>query len=468
MSEKLEGKRSKNTVIPLVAALLTLPTTAAADLSTLEGLNEAQISVAQAVTKLCANLNVLPSYSDTQIQLLWACNAFIHTANAIQNSGPTTYSLDLTAEQMISVLSELSDEEATANGDYFTEMSKSAFSTIAARLRGLRRGGNKLTYRYQLKVNDFSINTNQLTETKEQSVTPFNSPWSYYLNGDFNNGNKEQTTREDAFDFMSNGLTLGTDYRLGNNAFIGTALSYSNLDLNIDYKNYDDGTNINTYNLSLYGSLYKGEAYINALFGFGLNQIENTRYVPALTGTSITNLTLSESVPVTGYTNATAMSLSLSGGSDHPIGPFTLSHYGQLDMSSVTIADYNEEGDSPLLLHVAEENISTFSFTLGTQVNRTDGYSFGVITEFIRLDWRHEFDTQGRSVDTYYVYDSFDDKSTFKAPSDKPDADYYSLGGGLSVVLPRGIQVFAYYEKLFDLQYYDNQFFSLGIRAEKF
>jgi hypothetical protein len=162
------------------------------------------------------------------------------------------------------------------------------------------------------------------------------------------------------------------------------------------------------------------------------------------------------------------MSLSLSGGSDNNYKSFTLSHYGLFNINRVYIAEYDEEGDSPLILHVNEETINSSSLVFGGQLQHVSSYGFGVVTEMLRVEWKHEFENESRDIEAYYVYDPFIDKSVFSAPSDDPDRDYFSVGLGMTTVLPMGIQLFAYYENIINLQYYSNQSFTVGIRMERF
>lgn len=440
-----------------------------ADLTTIENLNEAQMALAAEIEDICPRLGNRSNPTLLETQLYWACTSFIHTANAIQGSGPDTFALNMSESQLRAVLQEMAHEEATVSGDAFTEVSQTQFSSIASRLRSLRRGGNNALARYRFNINNTLIGSDWTANVTESgnNFTNLSSPLSYYLNGNFNNGDKEETSREHAFDFSTTGLTLGADYRLGGNAFVGTAFGYSNLDLNINYLELEQGTEIGSYDLSLYGTYFVNSAYFNLMLGYGQSSIENRRSIPALAGSSLADLRLI-SETVSGYTDANTMSFSLNVGNDNSYKSFSLSHYGQLDMRRVYIAEYDEEGVSPLILHVNEETVDSASFILGAQLQHASSLGFGVVTEMIRFEWEHQFENESREVEAYYVYDPFEDKSVFAAPSDDPDQDYFTLGVGLTTVLPMGIQLFAYYENLINLKYYSNQSFAVGFRMENF
>lgn len=443
---------------------------ARADLTLIQDLNEVQLELAEGIQNICPKLGALSNPTTMETQLYWACTAMIHTSNAIQGEGPDGFSLGLTANELRMILGDIAHEETTTNGDAFTEVSQTQFASVASRLRGLRQGGNRSVSKYRFNINNTLVNSNWITNVTEtdNNFAALNSPFSYYINGNFNNGDKEESAREHAFDFNTSGLTLGADYRLGGSGFIGAAAGYSRLNMNIDYLEQDNGTEIDSFDFSLYGTYFVKNAFFNAMFGVGNNGIESRREVPSFSGLSLSSLSLSENETLFGYTDANALSLSLSGGSDNTLKSLTFSHYGQFDMSRVYIAQYNEEGDSPLLLHVNEEVVDSTSFTLGTQISHVGSYGFGVVTEMLRLEWRHEFENESRKIEAYYVYDPFEEKSLFAAPSDNPDRDFFSLGVGITTVLPMGFQVFAYYENIINLKHYTNQSFTVGIRMENF
>jgi hypothetical protein len=54
----------------------------------------------------------------------------------------------------------------------------------------------------------------------------------------------------------------------------------------------------------------------------------------------------------------------------------------------------------------------------------------------------------------------------FQLPTDQPDRDYFVVGGGLTVVLKHGLQGYAQYIKVLQLQNYSDYVASAGIRYE--
>lgn len=439
-----------------------------ADLRLLEDLNEVQYSLADAIQDICPRLGGETSLDENATQLFWACSAMVHTSNDIQGVGPSDFSLGVTSSELRNLLAQVAHEETTTNGDAFTEISQSQFASIASRLRSLRRGGSRSVTRFRLRDNSTTFSRGWLSNAREtdNSLSSFGSPLSYYINGNFNHGDKEETSRENGFNFATSGITLGADYRVGQSIFVGTAVDLSELDLDLAFDDISSGTNISSLNLNFYSSYFVGHTYLNAMVGFGNNDIKNVRAVPSISGIAIDNLSITSTESITGNTDANVVSVSLSGGHEDSFKSYSLSHYLQLDASRVYISEYSEQGNSPLLLHVNNETINSSAFTLGTQITHASSFQLGVITEVVRLEWKHQFESEQREIDAYYVYDPFEEKTTFTAPSDKPDQDFFSLGLGLTGVLPYGFQLFAYYENIFDLAYYTNQSITVGIRMD--
>jgi len=54
------------------------------------------------------------------------------------------------------------------------------------------------------------------------------SRWGFFINGTLRGGSQDTTINETGFDFRSNGITAGADYRLRENLVLGLALGHSN------------------------------------------------------------------------------------------------------------------------------------------------------------------------------------------------------------------------------------------------
>lgn len=467
--------------------LLTYPlfTQAANTAITIDGLNESQQSLADGIAAICPTLasdDNAGNLDGKAQQLRQACSAMVVTSKRLQNEtgGDPTSQFNMASitsvEQYRAALSQIAHEESTAHGTSFTETSQKQIGNIGARLRTLRRGGAKFFSAFNLNLKNHRIPVNTLfnaAEDSSPSIFSMNTGLSFYLNGTLAYGAKESTANENGFDFSTNGLTFGSDLQLGTRGFLGFAMGYNNLKSDFSSSTTDEGMENRGYNFSLYGTYYTQFAFVNGVFTLGRNSIENKRTVPLITDTdpdpAVTSYDVTGTETLTGKTTANTLGISVSGGVDSNVGPLSLSHYAQIDYFRVSIDSYDEKGaESPLLLHVDDESINSLTSVFGVQATLASSTPFGVITDTIRLQWHHQFEDDRRKINANYIYDPYDTKTVFYAPTDNPDRDYFSLGIGVSTVLPMGVQAFAFFEKTLDLEAMSHQAIVVGIRKEKF
>src|SRR5262249_23838551 len=99
-----------------------------------------------------------------------------------------------------------------------------------------------------------------------------------FLNGQGSFGSQDPTSREPGFKFNTQGMTLGTDYRVSEDIVLGVACGYLHTATDLDQAG--GRVTINGYSGSLFGSYYVADRfYVDAIATYGRNDYGVTRNV---------------------------------------------------------------------------------------------------------------------------------------------------------------------------------------------
>ncbi len=433
---------------------------------------EAQLSTATAIYNICPQLGAIKEDLSTDRKALSSgCTSMVVSA-----AGKTDHPLYVEAlsspQALRQVLSDIAHEETTGQGTIYTETSQTQFSNIGTRLNNLRRGSARFFSGFEFNLEGQALPVVHLSEDAPGGLLA--SPVNFFINGSINAGEKTGTAREDGFDFTTNGLTLGGDYQFANTGFAGAALGVSTLKSDIDSVGSQDKMDSSSWTVSVYGTQFSKSGYITGMAAIGQNEITNTRTIAKFADKKTgevskesvsNNMRANRRDVVNSDTNARSIAISVSAGKEIALNAFTLAPYAKVDLNRIGIDAYDEAG-SAFGLQVDEQTVKSFSSIVGFQVVHADALGFGVITEQLRLEWRHEYEDNSRDISANYVLDPFADKSTFNATTDAPDRDSFIVGAGLTTILPNGLQIFGYVETTFGLADMTNTMFTVGGRME--
>ncbi len=275
--------------------------------------------------------------------------------------------------------------------------------------------------------------------------------WGAFLTGGFGTGDKDATSREPGFDFDSWSLVGGIDYRFSDNFILGGALSYAVTDSSVD--NNGGNVDLDGFGVSVYGTYYLDKFYVDFLAGLATKEFDmgrNVQYaVPANTGgTTVVSQAFGAD------TDATDVNLSIGGGYDMNYGGISVTPFGQLAYIHSDIDGYTERlrntNTNPgfgLALEVEDQEVESFTSSLGVQVARAFNTQSGVITPYLRGEWMHEFENNSRNIVATFatVRNEFDAQNNIIIPTDDPDRNYFNLSAGVSGVFPGGYQCFLDY-----------------------
>ncbi len=274
-----------------------------------------------------------------------------------------------------------------------------------------------------------------------------------FVNGTASFGDKDDTADELGFDFDTNGITVGADYRLRDSLIAGGAVGI--VDSDSDFN--DSRGDVDTRGLSFlgYGTYYLSDtSYLEAVLSFGRSKFENTR-----------NVTIGPTTrEVQGDTDGNELTISLGGGYDFARGPLSFSPYGKINYIRAEIDGYSEDTNTGLEFVYKDQDAESLSMLVGGQLSYAIRKQYGVLLPTLRFDWTHEFWDDSRFITASFLNDP--SQGRFKIKTDDPDRDYFILGLGVAATFRGGRSAYFNYEYLLDHDDLDQESVAAGFRMD--
>ncbi len=417
------------------------------------GLTKTQKSVAKAVDPMCIALAGMEERSIEQNDMLATCQ-FLETD-------------DLTI--IAATLDLLAHEEVSAQGRVILETGKLQSTSIHRRLVALRGGARGINFSgLNIRIDGqtlpesivialFGGNVQGGSAGEEQGIA---SRWGSFVNATIIAGDKDKTSQETGFDFRSEGITAGADYRISNKLVVGGALGYTGKDS--DFKGNAGNMDINNWHLTAYSSYYQSASfYLDGLIRLGKNNIDTRRRI------SLPGDPLQEGV---GDTTGWEYAISLSGGYEYSRNALTFGPYGRLGYIQTSINSYTESASNPggvgsgSVLTIDNQDVDSITAVLGSQVSYAISARDAVYLLQLNGEWEHEFRDNSRAISAQFAYDPT--RTSFDIASDSPDRNYFNLGLGVTAVFANGRSGFFHYESRLGQDNIRQYWINGGIRIE--
>ena len=276
-----------------------------------------------------------------------------------------------------------------------------------------------------------------------------------FVNGEVEVGKQSSTSNERGFDLRTTGITAGVDYRLPNDAVIGIAGGFMNAKTDLNDGGGSQGAR--GYSVSAYGSFVPTEgAYVDFIAHAGGNKYDTRRRELSDAGASL---------DYNGNTRGDQFAVAVTAGADFNRAGVTMNPYVRLDYVNAKINGFSESGAQPGdgAIRIDDLNLKTTIVTLGGQFSYAISTSWGVFMPNARLELQRRVQGSGRIVGAQLVADG---TINSQVGLETVDRDYGNASIGFSVVLPRGVNGFVNYERLFGRSNYSNSKLTLGLRFE--
>ncbi len=277
------------------------------------------------------------------------------------------------------------------------------------------------------------------------------SPWGFFINGRVSFGDAPQTGRETGYDFETQGITTGVDYRVGDRLVIGAGLGY--LGTNVDVAQGGGSLDVSGISVSLYTTYYTRRFYLDGIVAYGRNDYEMERI-------------LELPVPFRGATRQVTrgtpegaqLSLDVGVGYDFSIGAATLGGFLRASLIDASIDAFSETGAGPFDLRFGEQEIESLQTEAGFELSYPASFRWGVVQPSLRLSYLHEFMDDRRVIRARFRSDALG--RPFVVVTDTPDRDFFNVGAGVTVTLPRSMATYLLFDT--DLERDDLDIYTLS------
>jgi outer membrane autotransporter protein len=433
------------------------------------GQTRLQQDTGDAVQTTCGGF--VASQADPTIPLFATCRAMVHTANDLTGTGVSRDSLGLNADQLAVSLQQIATEEFAATESMATEISSNRTDPVLNRLSALRAGASGFSvsgFTPQASA-DILADAGWLDGVEgvrggSAGDDDFGSRLSGFASINYGTGSRDGSDRTDEFDYDSYNITLGADYRLGNNVVVGAAINYYDIDTEFATSPTVSGGSVENdgYGLAVYASWYGESFYLDGLAGYGVSnyELERTIFIPSTTAVAPI-INTAEASP-----DSTDSTLSFGAGYTFNPGALSWGPYFRLAWINVDIDDYQEKGAeaSGLNLDVDSQDWTSLTTSLGAQFSYAISSGAAVIVPQARVGWIHQYENDATVMTAVYVEDPRN--NVLSATTDEPDRDYAELGIAVSAVFQGGSQAFFSYDTLLGFENLSTHLFTLGGRWE--
>src|SRR5207237_6698450 len=177
------------------------------------------------------------------------------------------------------------------------------------------------------------------------------SPWSFYMQGNGGVSDRQANVAANGFNLDSVGGTIGVEYRLGANSFIGTAFDYSNPKARLF--NNAGTTDANSYQWGVYGGWADAHFFAQGLATVGHQDYRNTR--PGVVDT------------ITSNPEGTTFVVAGKAGYLFDVGKAQVGPISGLTYARARVNGYTEAGDPVLTLTVGQQTAEALIGSVGVQ-----------------------------------------------------------------------------------------------------
>ena len=436
-----------------------------------------QSATGTGVQGVCPQLGALGVARTTlQEDLFVSCRALVQTGNALNGvTGPgAANSLGLSNEELNAAIQQMASEELLAPRTQATKTFNGQQRNLSGRLAALRGGSTGLS------IASLNLNgVNPLADLNPQALRISGLPQrgggasgdvgsgglsrlGAFVSGSIGTGEKDESSKEDGFDFDTTGITVGVDYRFLDELVLGTAFSYSHFDSDFRESsvNAGGGNDSDGYVFSIYGTYYLENFYVEGIGSAGWSDHDSRRSIVVPSMTAVTPINR-EAI---GETDSTQYSFSVGTGYNVQVGSVDFGPFARLTYLKLDIDGFKESGAAGLNLEVEDQDITSLISAVGLQASKKFSWEWGVWFPQIRGEWDHEFENDAKTTTTKYVNDPFNTPLFIR--SENPDRNFYRVGATLANVSAGGTQVFFDYETFLGLRDISNHIFTIGTRLE--
>lgn len=279
-------------------------------------------------------------------------------------------------------------------------------------------------------------------ECEEDARRTRNGRWGTYLTG----GVAVSENTLNSAKINSNGITIGTDYRLSGKSAVGAAFGAmkSKTDMSLDAGKQD----ATGYSFVAYGSFAPSQAsYIDIALTAGNGKFDLQR-TEAAGGTAVAD------------TTGTGLGLSLTAGLDWRDGSWAVTPYGRAEYVNSKVKAFTERGTDPIA--VGDQSMTSSLFSLGVELQYTASTIWGIFIPHARIEYQNQ--SQSSADSTAQAVGSTVQLTV--TPDLNKDKSFGNVGIGASAQFGKGKTGFLDFERSFGRENIKEQRFTAGYKVE--
>lgn len=491
----------------LLTALLTAGTALGGpldDFARENGGTPVQIDVATAINTICPQLvqsfngldGALAAPDSSEKDITLRCNELISTSVDLRTGESQRRSLGYTdGQDLLSALQQVTGEEIAAQNTMTVRAANSQFSNIASRLGALRlaaagAGTTGPATAFNFDVDGVNLGSGMLPGANLGGGASADETGlkraGFFVNGNYNTGDRDASALEDGFDFDMFSATVGFDYRF-DSGVIGGSVGYDDFSSEFTPSAVVSGGEIEAtgYSVSLFALKEFGTFFIDGIATYGQLDYDIDRILrydsqnndPACQCPD-------QSRELVSSTDGDYRSVSATAGWAKYANEWLIQPTLGLSYRNYKIDGYTEQdtqANGGMELRYGDQDIDSLRSVLGLQVSRAINRDFGVLRPWFGLEWYHEFEDKQNILAAKFAQEDvlastapgfgFSGSLTgclscFTIASAEPDTDFGVVGVGLSFVLPNFVQFLVYYESLVGYQDLTSHSFTLNFRSQ--
>jgi outer membrane autotransporter protein len=364
-------------------------------------------------------------------------------------------------ETLTRVLSWMRPRNVVHQAKNSTKLVASQLSNIGQRLSQLRAGTTGFSVAdLNLSNGSESLPVSMLAylsdEEQSKEAQSFVSPWGFFINGSLTSGDYSYADEiNDGFDFDSDSLSAGVDYRFSNRLVLGAALGYNELD-----SNTGSGVRMQSegFSLNLYGLITPTEAfYIDSRISFAQPDIRQVRVEIFELIDAVVD------IEAIGRSESKQFTAAFSSGYNFYKNAWNITPYFGIEYVSSELDAFTETGADSFNVFYAEQDFESLKYNLGINISRAISTQHGVLSP--QFSFQHNYEDQDNGIMEMRLAAMPVDE-LFNVETNFTESSFSQASLGLTWVTANGKMFYMRYNEVFGLVNFDQSTISIGARFE--
>jgi len=359
-------------------------------------------------------------------------------------------------ETLTRVLSWMRPRNVVHQARNSTKLVASQLSNIGQRVAQLRAGIGGFS------VADLTLNNSgeslpmSMLGFQGDGAESFVSPWGFFINGSITTGDFEYADEiNDGFDFDSDSLSAGIDYRFSNRFVLGAALGYNQLDSNT-------GTGVTMksdgLSVSLFGLLTPSDNfYIDGRLSYAKPDVNQTRIE------AFNLIDTQVNVAATGKTQSKQFTAAINAGYSFNKNAWNWTPFLGIEYVNNQLNQFTETGAGAFNLFYATQDFSAVKYNFGFMLSRAISTQYGVWSP--QLSIQQNYEDQDNSIMEMRLI-NMPVNEMFNVETNFTESSFSQASLGLTWVTANGKMFYLRYSQLFGLGNFDQSTLNLGARFE--